>query len=144
MATQRSTASLPALTAAHQQQFRLLLDSLTAQGHLAEGDVVLLKHLAGDLPKFRSYLPAEMREALQDLDQNEVAIKDALAGMREAVGVFQVAPEESWLPAPRLLDVEFMAGLAQQAQVLAQAAAELALRSQQRAEMLRKYGKEHC
>jgi len=136
MATQRDTAPLPALTAAHQQHLSMLIDSLSAQGQLPEGDLALLRSLAGDMLRLRSHLPGRIRQALQELDQNEIALNNALAAWREAVRVFGAAFERDQLPAPHLLDPTLLRGVSEQAHELSLAAAELALRAQQRAEMI--------
>jgi hypothetical protein len=136
MATQRAAAPLPALTTAHQQQLHLLIEWLSAQGDLPESDLELLRHLAGDLPRFRSYIPAETRAALQELDQNETALNGALDDLCEAIQAFQPTFERNRIAAPHLLDAALMHELSQRAYAISQAAAELALRGQQRVEML--------
>ncbi|MFN8503229.1 hypothetical protein [Kouleothrix sp.] len=122
---------VPALTAAHQQQLRELIESLGALGR-PDTELALLARLADDMPRLRVGLPGGLRRMLEQLDANEEALAVALRDLQAAAQEL----DAGMLPAVHLLDAARLQAWAEAAHALAQLAAEAALRAQQRAELL--------
>ena len=136
MVSKPATPRVPALTGAHQQQLRQLIAALAEHGQPAN-DLALLGQLADDMPRFRAGLPAGLRHALDELDTNAAALAAALAELGAAAHAF--SPPGTGLPAAWLLDPARLDVWIEQTHALAQLAAEVALRAQQRAELLSRY-----
>lgn len=140
MSTHRSAAvQLPPLTAAHQARFRSMLSDLAANGQVGEHDAALLSQLVADLPRLRSTQPADVRDALQVLDQNEAVLTAALGSFNESIEELQGVLDGARIPAHQMLESTALALLAERVHAVSQTAAEVALRAKERTDMLKRH-----
>lgn len=139
MTTQRVPVQLPPLTAAHQARFRNMLTDLAENGQVGEYDAALFRQLVDDLPRLRSTQPADVRDALQLLDQNEAVLTAALESFNESIEDLRGVADGAGIPAHQILDSAALAVLAERAHAVSQAAAEIALRAKERTDMLKRH-----
>ncbi|MBC8163719.1 MAG: hypothetical protein H7Z42_21130 [Roseiflexaceae bacterium] len=137
MTTHRAPGALPALSNAHRERLLQIISTLETTG-LEDHEVGLLRQLSADFARFRAAMPQEVREALQEIDQNEAALQQSVPELLGLCQQFQHTTAINTICAAQLLDAPGLLVLAQQAHELAQVAAEVALRAKHRAGLLAK------
>jgi hypothetical protein len=137
MSTQRHQSSqqpLPPVSRAHQEGLRALITSMHATGQ----DVALLTQLAESLPRLRAGLSAADRQRIEELDANDTVMAHALSATQEAIAALDTLigdPAEP-LSCSVLVDASTLRRIAAAAQLLAEAANDLALHTGSRAGLL--------
>ena len=126
--------ALAPVSRAHQEGLRSLINNLQGSGQ----DMTLLIQLAESLPRLRAGLSVADRQRIEELDANETAVAAALNSTQEAIAALDALIGDPSLPLPSavLVDGSTLRRMAAGAQLLAEAANDLALRANTRAGLL--------
>jgi hypothetical protein len=128
------TQLLAPVSRAHQEGLQILIGQLQSTGQ----DTTLLSQLAESLPRLRAGLSATERQRIEELDSNETALLSTLTATQESINAFDslLGDQSQPLATAVLVDSSTLRRMAAAAQLMAEAANDLALRANTRAGLL--------
>lgn len=129
-----ATQGVVPVSRAHQEGLRSIIHNLQGSGQ----DITLLAQLAESLPRLRAGLNATERQRIEELDANETIVANTLNTTQEAIGALDTLLGDPAQPLSSgvLVDAPTLRRIAAAAQLLAEAANDLALRANARAGLL--------